>query len=113
MKIVRTSQYISGKGIIDKEPKTTSSKRELILSTGLVSILTQWKKEQSKQRLKVGKEWQDNGKVFTQWNGVTMHPDTVSSYFSDLMAKYKDILPKVTLHSLRHSNICLQLYRWS
>lgn len=79
-----------------------------MLSNGAIEILKKWKKEQSVQRLKIGDLWHDNDKIFTQWNGTTMHPDTISSWFKKFISKNN--LRKVTLHSLRHANISLQLY---
>lgn len=111
LKVVRSSQYISDKGIIDKEPKTESGKREICLSEGAIKVLKQWQKAQLEQRLKIGDQWKNTDKVFTTWDGSTLHPDTASKWFSKFVKKHKDILPQdITLHSLRHANISLQIY---
>ena len=44
LKITKTAQYVAGKGLIIKEPKTTSSKREIVLSDGIIKLLKELKK---------------------------------------------------------------------
>ncbi|MBP3597072.1 MAG: site-specific integrase [Clostridia bacterium] len=101
-KITKTAQYVSGKGIIIKEPKTASSRREVVLSDGIIKILKEWKKVQSIEKFKLGEEWHYGDRVFT------MHPDTISSWFVNFMERNN--LPRVSLHKLRSGNITLQLY---
>lgn len=91
---------MSGKGIIIKEPKTESSKREIVLSEGIVEKLKKWKTVQNIERLKMGEKWTGNF-IFTQIDGKILHPDTISSYFVDFLRKNK-ISDTATLHSLRH-----------
>ncbi len=85
-----------------KEPKTASSRREIVLSDGIIKLLKEWKKVQAKERLQLGEQWKFGNRAFT------FHPDTISSYFVSFMKKNN--LPKVSLHKLRHGNITLQLY---
>ncbi len=102
VKIVRTSQYIPKQGIIDKEPKTKSSIRVIDLPEVTVNALKEYKVWYSKRRLQVGKDWVDTDKVFTQWNGITIHPDSISDFFHKFVVK-NNFEKGLTLHSLRHS----------
>lgn len=102
LKITKTAQYVAGQGIVIKEPKTTSSRREIVLSDGIIKTLKEWRTVQSIERLQLGEEWKYGDRVFT------FHPDTISGYFVNFMKRNK--LPKVSLHKLRHGNISLQLY---
>lgn len=63
-----------------------------------------WQKE---RRLEAGDRWQDTGFVFTTWNGIPMHPDTISAWFTDFVRRNN--LPEATIHSLRHTNITLMI----
>jgi integrase len=61
-----------------------------------------WK---TSERLKVGDKWVDNDRLFTQWNGKPMHPDSLTGWFKEFV-KRTDLL-KVHIHSLRHTNATL------
>ena len=105
LRIVRSSQYIGNRKIITKEPKTKAGRREMILSKSALDMLREYRKWQNQKRLQVGEDWIDNDRLFTQWNGVPIYPDTISDRFANFIKKHD--LPKVTLHSLRHSNATL------
>ena len=101
----RSSQYVSGKGIFTKETKTATSDRTIKLPKQAFEILKEYRKWQLEERLKMGNIWEDNDRIFTQFNGKPVHPDSISGFFTDLISKTD--LPKVTIHSLRHTNITL------
>jgi len=104
--IRRAAQYLPRIGVIVKEPKTATSIRPLKLATEAFVLLKAYKTWQAEQRLKLGSAWIDNDYIFTQWNGEIMHPDTLTSFFSDFAKKHN--LPEGTvLHSLRHTNATL------
>ncbi|MCI8486185.1 MAG: site-specific integrase [Clostridia bacterium] len=102
LNVVRTSQYIPKKGIIDKEPKTRSSIRVIDLPAITINALKQYKIWYLQRRLQVGEEWIDTDKVFCQWNGNTIHPDSISDYFHKFVVK-NNFEQGLSLHSLRHS----------
>jgi len=81
MRIVRSSQYIGQKTMTVKEPKTRSGIRELSLGVAVFQLLREYKVWQLEQRLKVGDQWNDTDRLFTQWNGLPIHPDTVTDWF--------------------------------
>ena len=106
--ICRTSQYIGrGKNLITKEPKTRSGIRKLSVGENLCRLLKSYRKFQMLERLRVGDRWVDTDRLFTQWNGEPIHPDTVTEGFAKFLKRHD--LPKVTLHSLRHSNATLMI----
>lgn len=107
MQVIRTSQYIGNKTIITKEPKTLAGRRKLTLSRSACEMLREYKRWQNAQRLQLGDEWQDTDRLFTTWNGTPMYPDTISGWFADFIRK--NGFPKVSLHSLRHSNATLMI----
>ena len=107
IRIVRTSQYIGNKTVITKEPKTQSGRREFTLSSSACKMLTEYKRYYDGQRELLGDLWVETDRLFIQWNGVAMYPDTISGWFSDFIRK--NGFSHVTLHSLRHSNATLMI----
>ena len=103
--ISKTSLYLVGKGTFNDTTKTESSKRVIKIPAEVIEVLKDHRAEQIKTRLKLGDQWQDSGKVFTQWNGKPIYPGTISRWFSNFIKKNN--LPAVHLHSLRHTNATL------
>lgn len=103
--INKASLYLSDRGIFDDDTKTASSRRVIKLPDQAMELLTAYKVEQAKERLKLGEKWTESGKVFTSWNGKPIHPDTVSGWFHDFIKRHD--LPECTVHSLRHTNATL------
>ncbi len=110
-RIVQVSQYVNGLGVITKEPKTASSVRLVALPGALVELLKTYKAEQNKRRLKLGEKWEESDRLFTTWNGLPMHPNTINKWFrefqdrlnKELRAANKPELPVIRFHDLRHS----------
>lgn len=107
--IRRTSQYAPGAGIYTDTTKTEQSKRPLAAPAELFDMLRQYRAEQGERRLKLGdvwaKEWAEHPRLFTQWNGKPMHPNAPYQELQKLLQR--NGLPKVSLHSLRHTNATL------
>jgi integrase len=101
----RSSQYVLSKGIFTKETKTETSDRTIKLPTQAFEILKEYRIWQTVERLKYGREWEDHNRLFTQEDGKPIHPDTITGWFRDFIAKTD--LPKISIHSLRHTNITL------
>ena len=107
MRVCRSSQYVGGKTIITKEPKTKSGIRRFTLSITACILLKQYRAWQMKQKLRVGDRWQECDRLFTTWEGIPIYPDTVTDWFAKFMRRTE--LPYVTLHSLRHTNATLMI----
>lgn len=119
--IRRTVQYVTGekysytddngvahKGrLIEKEPKTKSSMRVIAVDSGVIDLLTEYKKWWSQQRLLCGDTWIETNKLFIKENGGIMHPDSVTDYTSKFIKRYN--VPRFTPHSLRHTNVSLMI----
>ena len=107
--IRRASQYVVGAGTYTDTPKTEQSKRALVIPPELLDLLRQYRKEQIERRLKLGDKWDtawsDHPRLFTQWNGKPMF---LNSPYKELQKILEQAgLPKVSLHSLRHTNATL------
>ena len=73
----------------------------------MCQLLKSYRSYQALERLRVGDRWVDTDRLFTQWNGEPIYPDTVTDSFAKFLKRHD--LPKVTLHSLRHSNATLMI----
>lgn len=103
--ISKSNQYLSGKGIFEKETKTSSSERVIKLPSDMFLLLKDYKSWHEQERIKIGDRWEDSGKVFTQDNGKPIHPDSITEWVKKFTEK--NDLPKFTPHSLRHTNATL------
>lgn len=103
--ITKSTQYLPGKGIFDKEPKNKSSVRVIKLPADIFILLRDYRAWQLEERLKLADRWIDDDRLFTAWNGAPMHPDTLSDWFHDFVKK--NDLPDISIHSLRHTNATL------
>jgi len=103
--IQRSSQYLPKKGIITKETKTTTSDRTIRLPGAVFDMLKEYQEWQNKQKERIGDTWLESDRLFTTFDGHPIHPDSITGWFTDFIKRNK--LPKVTIHSLRHTNITL------
>lgn len=58
-------------------PKTKNSRRTVYLSRSAVRVLREQQAHQAQQRLILGEEWQESGRVFTNTTGGTMRPSNL------------------------------------
>lgn len=107
LSIARSSQYIGGKKLITKSPKTKAGIRKLSISPTISNLLKNYQQWQDREKERVGDHWLETGRLFTQWNGNPIYPDTITAWFPDFLKRHG--LPKVTLHSLRHTNATLMI----
>ena len=106
--IAQTSNYLPGKGIYTGTPKTATSSRPVRLSRSAFLLLLEYKKWQDAQQAMLGDAWRDqDGRIFTTDEGAPIHPDSVSKWFTAFVKRTG--LPKVTVHSLRHTYASLQI----
>lgn len=103
--IRRTSQYTPEKGTFTDDTKTETSKRSIKIPDEMVSLLKQHYIEQSRRRLKLGSKWEQSGRLFTQWNGVPMCPNSPYTWLQRFLDRHG--LERVNLHSIRHTNATL------
>lgn len=102
LEISRSSQYVPGKGVITKKPKNKTSIRTMALPGIAVWLVKEYKIAYNEQKLLMGDMWQNSNRLFVQFDGSPMHPDTISKWFSKFIKQNN--LPKLTLHGLRHTN---------
>lgn len=91
------------KGLRFKSPKTKHGRRTISLPTSIVAELrAHWRAQQEKRlALGLGKAPED-ALVFATWDGAVRSPMALTQEWISVVNKLR--LPKVTLHSLRHTH---------
>lgn len=75
--ISRTSNYRNkSTGIYTSTPKTKNSCRTLAVEPELIAIVKKLRAEQIEQMFKCGDMWHDTDRLFINWCGEPMHPNT-------------------------------------
>ncbi len=98
LEIRQASQYLPGKGVFLKDPKTETSKRKMSVHSSLLSLLEAYKADQQEK----GFLCADNNRLFVTWDGKPMHPGSMSKWFPKFLTRNK--LPRLKFHELRHTN---------
>lgn len=109
MQVQRSSLYLPDMGVFEDETKNRSSNRVIKLPQTAISDLKKYRRYQLEMRLKVGDRWQETDRIFTTEFGAPLHPDTLSRWFSAFVKAHSDVLPPISLHSLRHTNATLMI----
>lgn len=115
----RQSKYGTKKGIYTDTLKTKKSYRALKLPDEIMAILSDYKAHQNAYIESVGDKWVtqikglndklvENDRLFCQWNGLPMHPNTPNNFFERL-CKHKGIKYQ-NVHSLRRFNASTQIF---
>lgn len=107
VKIERSLQYLSGKGFLEKSPKTSNGKRTITLPKYCLNLLKQLKKETLMQRLLLGNKYNITDYIFVTKDGNNIHPDTITSWFSKFLKR--NGLKKIRFHDLRHTSATILL----
>ena len=105
--IRRASYYTPEEGIFASDPKTEKSKRVKKYSQELLDLLLKYKQYQDEYKLSLGDKWQEHDRLFTQWNGIPMHPNTPYSWLKEFCEK--NGFQFHCLHSLRHSHSSIKI----
>lgn len=105
---IRQQLQVVNKRLVLQPLKTDKSRRTLALPQVCIEALRTYRTRQLEQRLKAGKDWVDEGLVFTLAHrgkarklGTAVHPRNVLRILHALL-KAAD-LPRMRFHDLRHS----------
>lgn len=107
VKIVQSNYKLKGSEIKTKTPKTQKSIRELSIPDYLIDMLNDLRREQILKAFELGDVWQNEGWIFTQWNGKPMYPTTPTLWFSKFQERNN--IPHRKFHALRHTSGTLLL----
>ena len=90
-------------GLRFKSPKTKFGRRPVTLPPSAVTVLRAHRKAQAEKRLKLGMgKAPADSLVFATWEGKPRSPNSLTKEWTEAIKATK--LPRVTLHSLRHTH---------
>ena len=98
---------VKGVGLVEKDPKTESSKRVISISDKLVAVLMEYKEWYDQYKYDVGDRWHETNRLFISEDGKVMYPGTISYWVHKICDQAG--LPHRTVLSLRHTNITTQI----
>ena len=105
----RALQRRGSAGFVFTEPKTSRSRRTVMLGHLAIAALRDHRKRQLEERLFAGATWRDQGLVFTNRTGGPLDPSWQTATFKAALGKAG--LPAVRFHDLRHTAATLLLSR--
>ena len=103
----RSVTTVKGVGLVEKDPKTESSKRVISISDKLVAVLMEYKEWYDQYKYDVDDRWHETNRLFISEDGKVMYPGTISYWVHKICDQAG--LPHRTVHSLRHTNITMQI----
>lgn len=105
--IFRSCYELSGNGLITKDTKTKSSTRTITIPNILLKVLEEYKQWYDTRKMLFEETWSKTDRLFISDDGNPIYPSTYRVWLKKILKKAN--LKNVTLHSLRHTNITLQL----
>jgi integrase len=105
--VVRSLSRIRGKGLILKDVKTRKSKRQVSISPFVIEKLKKHLRQQKSLTKRLSEAYQNNGLVFTTFNGNPKDPNNVLREFNRYIKQAN--VPKISIHDLRHLHATLML----
>ena len=101
LQVKRAVSYHKGYGYVESEPKTSRSRRTIMLPDFVITILIHHREEQQEVQNKVGDVWVNKGLVFTNAWGDYYSPSTMLKVFKRFLESID--MPHMRFHDLRHS----------
>jgi integrase len=98
--VKRTSNYTNVDGIYTDTPKNRRSRRTLNPPPEVMSFLERYRLQQQNYIEAVGSGWTDTDRLFTQWNGEPMFPNSVQHFLRRFCKKAG--LRCLSTHAFRH-----------
>jgi len=98
--INRTSNYYEKVGTYTDSPKTKKSQRCLRLNDDLIALILKFRDWQDKERARLGSQWVNTDRLFTQWNGLPMGHNAPQLFFKRFCKKTG--MRYINVHSWRH-----------
>jgi integrase len=105
--IKRSCVDVAGIGVVTGATKTVQSMREITLPQTLTEIMREYKVWWDERVKMLGDRYNGCDRVFLSESGDRMHPSTFRFWLKKITTRLG--LPDVTIHSLRHTNITLQI----
>ena len=101
LQVRRSVSRVRGLGYQEFEPKTTRSRRMLLVPQFVLEMLKEHRIHQEAIKQAAGTAWHEHDLVFCNMYGSFLRPDRVRKQFQKLLADAG--LPHMRFHDLRHS----------
>lgn len=105
--IERSVTTVKGFGIVEKDPKTKSSKRVISISDKLIQTLKEYRVWYEQYRTDMGDRWIETDRLLIGEFGKQFYPGILLHWIHKICDAAG--LPHRTVHSLRHTNITMQI----
>lgn len=105
--IKRAVREVSHKGLVTKDTKTASSYRTITMPDTLFKVIEKYKNWYDKRKSVFIDDWKNTDRLFISDEGKLLRPSCYKKWLSKILQKAN--IKVVTLHSLRHTNITMQL----
>ena len=104
----RASIYTPKDGIVTTATKTAKSRRTLKLPAWIFDLVKRLRVDQARQRLALGDQWHETGRLFTNTTGGPIQPEMAYKWLKSFCEEKK--LPFYGVHQFRHLNASLLIY---
>ena len=108
LSIEQSHVEVDGKSHAVDEPKTARSRRTLPLPEDVSTALRELKTRQKRERLALGRSWDEATHVCSDETGKPVLPRTYTGWFNRIQATAG--LPRITLRNLRHTSVSVMLH---
>ena len=106
--MIRRQRVVVGGHVVEGAPKTKAGQRTIAVDAATAATLRSWRSTQAAERLVMGAGWgNDVGLVFTQPDGTSLYPQTITASFKRISLDLG--LPTIGVHGLRHSSATMML----
>ena len=109
LSISKSLKVINKDKIDEKDVKTLSSNRTIILCQSTIDVLKEYKEWQDNYIKELGKKWKGTNRVFTSEFGGHMNPSTCYKVFTKIVEKYN--LEPIRFHDLRHTSASVLIHK--
>ena len=104
----RASLYTAKEGVFTAPTKTAKSRRTLKLPAWIFGLVKRLRIDQARQRLALGDQWHETGRLFTRADGQPINPEQPYKWLKSFCEEKK--LPFYGIHQFRHLNASLLIY---
>jgi len=98
--IKRSSAWHKELGMLADSPKTKSSERCIKLPMFLLEMIKCQRELQAAEAAKIGSKWEEHDRLFTQWQGKPMFPNSPETFFKRFCERHQ--IRYVNVHGFRH-----------
>ena len=103
----RSAYKVAGKPVGLKPPKDNDV-RTVTIYPEVIELIQLLREQREHEKEQLGTAWNGDDWLFTQWDGLIMHPQTPSKQFAKFLKRHD--LPHHKFHCLRHTSATLLLY---